>query len=129
MCCFLIFFILFTKTKNAVTYVAPYAEITFTVAEDEEVKNLTDDLYDAGVIRNKLFFKTITRLKGYSNEIVLAGTYNMHTQMDINQIYDVLLFGGVMEVPESESSDPSTTVDDTASEIEVSVGSETETVE
>jgi UPF0755 protein len=60
-------------------------QITLIVSEGETAKQVADDLYSKGLIRNSLAFSIWARIKGL-DRYLKAGVYNLTTNMTIDQI-------------------------------------------
>jgi UPF0755 protein len=66
--------------------------VDFTISSGSSVTTIGQNLYDAGLIRNRGIFRYIIQFKGLTSKIQY-GYYPLSRDMDVNQIIDVLCKG------------------------------------
>lgn len=66
--------------------------VDFTISSGSSVTTIGQNLYDAGLIRNRGIFKYIIQFKGLTSRIQY-GYYPLSRDMDVNQIIDILCKG------------------------------------
>ena len=68
-------------------------DVTFVIEQGTSMMQIADDLKDAGLIKNSLFFYGYSVIKG--NSSIYAASYKLNDNMSLNEIINVLLEGGV----------------------------------
>jgi len=67
----------------------------FTITRGESVKDITDNLFNQGLIRSKLFFKVYVWNKKDGSKLQ-AGTYDLKAGISIKEITKILISGSVI---------------------------------
>ncbi len=85
--CFLAYYAI-TRINDLYAFVKPSDEVEITIPENATVGEITDILYDAGIIEYPSFFKLYAEIKNASEVYeFVAGTYVLSPMMNYDEIF------------------------------------------
>ena len=88
--CFLAYFAI-TRINDLYAFVKPDDEVEITIPDNATVNEITDILYDAGIIEYPSFFKLYAELKNASSRYEFkGGSYVVNPMMNYDELFIVL---------------------------------------